>query len=39
MSARLTGPLGKLMKRRLQLRRSLRCELRTVEIVLDQFDI
>lgn len=37
-AARLTGPLGKLMKRHLQLRRSLGYELRTAEIVLDQFD-
>ena len=38
MKARLTGPLGKLMKRHLQLRRSLGYELRTAEIALDQFD-
>jgi site-specific recombinase XerD len=38
MRARLTGPLGSLMKRHLQLRRSLGYELRTAEIALDQFD-
>lgn len=38
MKARLTGPLGKFMKRHLELRRSLGYELRTAEIVLDQFD-
>ena len=38
MKARLTGPLGNLMKRHLQLRRSLGYELRTAEIALDQFD-
>ena len=38
MKARLTGPLGSLMKRHLQLRRSLGYELRTAEIALDQFD-
>jgi site-specific recombinase XerD len=38
MKARLTGPLGSLMKRHLQLRRSLGYELRTAEITLDQFD-
>jgi len=38
MKARLTGPLGSLIKRHLQLRRSLGYELRTAEIALDQFD-
>ena len=38
MRARLTGPLGSLMKRHLQLRRSLGYELRTAEIALDRFD-
>jgi integrase/recombinase XerD len=38
MKARFTGPLGSLMKRHLQLRRSLGYELRTAEIALDQFD-
>lgn len=38
MKARLTGPLSNLMKRHLQLRRSLGYELRTAEIALDQFD-
>jgi site-specific recombinase XerD len=38
MKARLTGPLGELMKRHLQLRRSLGYELRTAEITLDRFD-
>jgi site-specific recombinase XerD len=38
MKTRLTGPLGNLMKRHLQLRRSLGYELRTAEITLDQFD-
>jgi site-specific recombinase XerD len=38
MKARLTGPLGKFMKRHLALRRSLGYELRTAEIALDQFD-
>lgn len=38
MKARFTGPLGNLMKRHLQLRRSLGYELRTAEIALDQFD-
>jgi len=37
MKVRLTGPLGSLMKRHLQLRRSLGYELRTAEIALDQF--
>jgi integrase/recombinase XerD len=38
MKARLKGPLGDLMKRHLQLRRSLGYELRTAEIALNQFD-
>jgi len=38
MKVRLTGPLGSLMKRHLQLCRSLGYELRTAEIALDQFD-
>jgi len=38
MKTRLTGPLGKFMKRHLELRRSLGYELRTAEIALDQFD-
>lgn len=38
MKAQLTGPLGNLVKRHLQLRRSLGYELRTAEIALDQFD-
>lgn len=38
MRDRLTGPLGSLMKRHLQLRRSLGYELRTAEIALDRFD-
>jgi integrase/recombinase XerD len=39
MKARFTGPLGNLMKRHLQLRRSLGYELRTAESALDQFDV
>ncbi len=38
MKARLTGPLGKFIKPHLELRRSLGYELRTAEIILDQFD-
>src|SRR3954454_5221473 len=38
MKTRFAGPLGSLMKRHLQLRRSLGYELRTAEIALDQFD-
>lgn len=36
---RLSGPFGELMKRHLQLRRSLGYQLRTAELCLDQFDI
>lgn len=39
MKTRLSGPLGDLMKRHLQLRRSLGYQLRTAELTLDQFDI
>lgn len=39
MKARLAGPLGKFIKRHLELRRSLGYELRTAEIILDQFDL
>ena len=38
MKARFAGPLGNLIKRHLELRRSLGYELRTAEIALDQFD-
>ena len=38
MKTRFTGPLGDVMKRHLQLRRSLGYYLRTDEIALDQFD-
>jgi hypothetical protein len=39
MKARLTGPLGKVIRRHLELRRSLGHELRTAEIILDQFEL
>lgn len=39
MKARLTGPLGKVIRWHLELRRSLGYELRTAEIILDQFDL
>ncbi len=38
MKERLSGPLGGLMKRHLQLRRSLGYELKSDELALDQFD-
>ena len=38
MKTRFTGPLGDMMKRHLQLRRSLGYYLRADEIALDQFD-
>jgi integrase/recombinase XerD len=38
VKTRFTGPLGDMMKRHLQLRRSLGYHLRTDEIALDQFD-